>query len=117
MTFTEKWAAVTLLNAESRDAEICIYNVQSGFPGAEAHSCHGEYYHLLLCIPVRYGSMIHRPHLMQLASIRPPPCAHRECYMRTTVTLPTAEAHIAFQSQDEIHMMIEFSRYYPSQFR
>jgi len=47
MTFTEKRPTETLPNAESRDAEICIYNVQSGFPRAEARSYRGEYDHLL----------------------------------------------------------------------
>jgi hypothetical protein len=37
----------TLPKAESREAEICICNVQSGFPRGEARSYHGEYDHLL----------------------------------------------------------------------
>jgi len=69
MTFTEKWSSETLPNAESRDAEICICNVQSGFPRAEARSYHGEYDHLLPSLRVRYGSMIYRPRPMQLATI------------------------------------------------
>jgi len=47
MTFREKQATETLPNAESRDAEICICNVQSGFPRAEERFYHGEYDHLL----------------------------------------------------------------------
>jgi hypothetical protein len=31
--------------------------------------------------------------------------------------MPGAEAHIAVQSQDEIHMMLDFSQYHPNQFR
>jgi hypothetical protein len=108
MTFTEQRSTETLRNTESRDAEICISNVQSGFSRAEARSYHGEYDHLLSSLRVRYGSMIHRPRPMQLASILPPPSGHRECYMRTAVMMPGAEAHIAVQSQDEIHM-IDFS--------
>jgi hypothetical protein len=46
MTFREKRATETLPNAESRDAEICICNVQSGFLRAEARSYHGEYDYL-----------------------------------------------------------------------
>jgi hypothetical protein len=45
---------------------------------------------------------------MQLASLLPPPSGHRECYMRTAVMIPGAEAHIAVQSQDEIHVMIDY---------
>jgi len=67
MTSTEKQSIETLPNAESRYAEICICNVQSGFPRAEAHSYHGEYDHLLRSLHVRYGSMIYRPRPMQLA--------------------------------------------------
>jgi hypothetical protein len=37
----------TIPNAESKDAEICIWNVQSGFPRAEVRSYHGGYDHLL----------------------------------------------------------------------
>jgi len=48
---------------------------------------------------------------MQLASILPPPSGHRECYMRITVTTPGARAHITVQSQDEIHVMIDFFPY------
>jgi len=44
---TEKQSTQTLPNVESRDAEICKCNVQSGFPRAEARSYHGEYDHLL----------------------------------------------------------------------
>jgi len=40
-------ATETLPDAESRDAEICKCNAQSGFPRAEARSYHGEYDHLL----------------------------------------------------------------------
>ena len=47
MTFREKRATETLPNAESRVAEICICNVQSGFPRTEARFYHGEYDHLL----------------------------------------------------------------------
>ena len=47
MTFTKKRSTETLRNAESRDTEICICNVQSGSPRAEARSYHGEYDHLL----------------------------------------------------------------------
>jgi len=47
MTFREKQATETIPNTESRDAEICICNVQSGFPRAEARIYHGEYDHLL----------------------------------------------------------------------
>ena len=36
MTFTEKRPTKTLPNAKSRDAKICLCNVQSGFPRAEA---------------------------------------------------------------------------------
>jgi len=46
MTFTKR-ATETLPNAESRDAEICRYNIQRGFPRAEARSYRGEYDHLL----------------------------------------------------------------------
>jgi len=45
MTFTKKRSIETLLNTASRDGEICIYNVQSGFPRAEALSYRGEYDH------------------------------------------------------------------------
>jgi len=45
---------------------------------------------------------------MQLASILPPTSGHRECYMRITVTIPGAEAHIFVQSQNEIHVMIDY---------
>jgi len=44
ITFTERRPTQTLPNAESRDAEIYICNVQSGFPRAEARSYH--VYHL-----------------------------------------------------------------------
>ena len=47
MTFTEKRSTGTLLNAESRDGEICKCNVPSGFPTAEACSYHREYDRLL----------------------------------------------------------------------
>jgi hypothetical protein len=47
MTFREMLATETLLNAKSRDAEMCIFNVQSGLPRADAHLYHGEYDHLL----------------------------------------------------------------------
>jgi len=47
MTFTEKRHTETLLNAESRDAEICKCNVQSSFLRAEAHLFYGEYDHQL----------------------------------------------------------------------
>jgi hypothetical protein len=47
MAFTEKRSTETLANTESRDAEICKCDVQSGFTRAEACSCHGEYDHLL----------------------------------------------------------------------
>jgi hypothetical protein len=100
-----------------RDAEKCKCNVKSGFPRAEARSYHGEYVHQLLCFHVRYGSMIHRPQPMLLASILPPPSGHCECYIRTAVMMPGAEAHIAVQSQNEILMMIDFCQYHPSQFR
>jgi hypothetical protein len=43
MTFTKKRSTRTLLNAESRDDKICKFNVQSGFPRAEALFLHGEY--------------------------------------------------------------------------
>jgi len=78
MTITEKRSTETLQNAESRDAEICKCDVQSGFPTAEAHSYHGEYDYLLLCLRVRYGSMIYRPRLMQLATILPPSNGHQQ---------------------------------------
>jgi len=52
--------------------------------------------------------MICHPRPIQLASILPPPSGHRECYMRITVTMPGAEAHIIVRSQDEIHVMIDF---------
>jgi len=55
MTSTAKRFTETLPNAESRDAEICICNVQSGIPRAEARSYHGEYDHLLQSEDVRYG--------------------------------------------------------------
>jgi hypothetical protein len=45
---------------------------------------------------------------MQLASILPPPSGHRERYMRITVTMPGAEAHIIVESQDKIHVMIDY---------
>jgi len=45
---------------------------------------------------------------MQLASIQPPPSGQPECYMRITDTMPQAEAHIIVQSQDEIHVMIDY---------
>jgi hypothetical protein len=47
MTFSKKRATETLPNAESRDAKICICNVQRGFPTAEGRFYHGEYDHLL----------------------------------------------------------------------
>jgi len=53
---------------------------------------------------------------MQLTPILPPPSGHRKCYMRITVTMPGAEAHIV-RSQDGIYVMINFSLYYPGQFR
>jgi len=77
MTLTEKRPTETLQNAESRDAEICKCNVQSGFLRAEARSYHGEYDHLLSSLRDRYGSMIHRPRPMQLASILPPSNGHQ----------------------------------------
>jgi hypothetical protein len=58
MTFREKRATETLPNAESRDAEICIYNIQAAFreqkraPIAVSMTTYCE----SLC--VRYGSMI-----------------------------------------------------------
>ena len=48
------------------------------------------------------------PTPMQFTSILPPSNCHRECYMRTTVTMLGAEDHIAVQSQDEIHVMIDY---------
>jgi hypothetical protein len=43
ITFTEKRSTETLLNAESRDGEICKCNVHSSFPRAEALLLNGEY--------------------------------------------------------------------------
>jgi hypothetical protein len=106
--FQRKAVTETIPNAESIDAEICICNEQSGFPRAEARSYHGEYDHLLSSLRVRYGSMIHGQCPMQLASILPPLSGHGECYMRTTVMMPGAEADINVQSQDESHVMIDY---------
>jgi len=78
MTFTEKWSTETLQHAVSRDAEICICNVQSGFPRAEARSYHSEDDHLLSSLCVRYGWIIYCPCLMQLSSILPPWNGHQE---------------------------------------
>ena len=36
------------------------------------------------------------------------PSGHHECYMQCTVTMPGAGAHIVDQSQDKIHVMIDF---------
>jgi len=47
MAFTEKQFTKSLLNAKSRDGEICKCNAQSGFPSAEARFYHGEYDRLL----------------------------------------------------------------------
>jgi hypothetical protein len=47
MTFPKKRSTETQRNAESRDADICKWNDQGGFPKAEARSYHGEYDHLL----------------------------------------------------------------------
>ena len=54
---------------------------------------------------------------MQLASILPPTSGLRKCYMQITVPMPGAEAHIVVHSQDEIHVIINFSKYYPGKFR
>jgi hypothetical protein len=98
MTFIEKWSIETLLNAESRDGEICKCNAQSGFPRADALMLHSVY-DLLCCVCVRYGSMICHLCPMELASILPPLSGHWECFMRITVMMPGAEAHIVVQSQ------------------
>jgi hypothetical protein len=45
--FRGETATETLPNAESRDGRFRIWNVQSGFPRAEAHSYRGEYDYLL----------------------------------------------------------------------
>jgi len=117
MTFTEKRSTETLPDVESREAEICICNVLSGFPRAEARSYHGENDYPLLWLRVRYRSMIYLARSMQLASIGPPLRGHRECNMRTTLMMRGGEAHIAVQSQDEIHMMIDYSLDHSSQCR
>jgi len=119
MTSTEKRSTETLPNAESRDAEICICNVQSGFPRAEARSYHGEYDHLLRSLHVRYGSMIYRPRPMQLAcstTFEWSPASHK--WEPTAMTMPGAEAHINVQRQDESHVMIDyFTDITPAKFR
>jgi len=71
-TFTENRFTKTPPNADSRDADMCICNVQSSFPGAEACFHIGEYEHLLWSAHVRYEWMIYSPHPLQLASILPP---------------------------------------------
>jgi hypothetical protein len=106
MTFTKKRSVETLLNAESRDGEICKCNAQSGLLRSEALLLHGEY-DLPRCYRVSYGSMICHPRQMQLASILPPPSGHSECYLQITVTMPGAEAHIVVQSLDEIYVLID----------
>ena len=45
---------------------------------------------------------------MQLVSIVPAPSSHRECYMRITVTMPTAKPDSMVWSQDGIHLMIDY---------
>jgi hypothetical protein len=52
--------------------------------------------------------MIYHPHPIQLASILPQTSGHRECYMRITVMIPGAEAHILVKSQNEIQVMIDY---------
>jgi len=36
------------------------------------------------------------------------PSGHRDCYMLITVTMPGGEAHSIVQSQDGIHVMINY---------
>jgi len=52
--------------------------------------------------------MIFHPHLMQLASILPPPSGHHQCDMSMTVTIQPAEAHIVFRCRDGIHLMMVY---------
>ena len=108
MTPTEKRSTETLPNAESRDDEICICNVQSSIPRAEARSYHGEYDHLLRRVDVRYGSMIYRQRPVQLAhstTFKWSPASHK--WEPTAMTMPGAEAHINVQNQDVSHVMID----------
>jgi hypothetical protein len=45
---------------------------------------------------------------MQLASILPPQSSHRKGFMQFTLMMPGAEAHDVVQSQDDIHVIINF---------
>jgi len=93
--------------AKSKDAKICICNVQSVFPRAEVHFYHGEYDHIMWSVHVRYVSMICRQCPMQLASILPPSNCHEWArWELTALMIPAAEAHITVQCQDEIHVII-----------
>ena len=49
----------TLLNTASRDAEICIYNVQYCIPTTQVCFYCGQYDHLRWSLHVRYGSVIY----------------------------------------------------------
>jgi len=111
MTFTEKRSTETILNAKSRDGEICKCNAQSGFPRAEALLLHvtmpGAEAHIIVRSQDDIHVMIHFPHIT-LANSNDRLCRDStlRSESRTKLCVESQRLHLQSRITIELHFQI-----------